>query len=315
VKLEKRAMQIIKSFLLLIILMFIALYGLARWQDPEVLSVEDSRIDIATGQITQLNNGKTYYEIQGSDTAPLVVLVHGFAIGSKLWEGTFERLVADGFRVLRFDLYGRGFSDRPDVIYDKDLFVEQLQDLLQTLVITEPFHLVGISMGALVAAEFAAKKPSQITTLTLLSPLSQRQDVRLFQIPLLAEPLAILLMKTQLTEHIESMVNQPVAELDMLTTQFFDDIKVKGTRNGLLSTVRHLLAYDHLDTYQQLGQQNIPTLMIWGKQDNITLYSESNSLLKRIPHATMLPLDNVGHAPHLEASETVDRKLRQHFAR
>lgn len=306
-------MQIIKYFLLLILLLLVTFVGIARWQDPEKQHVEDFRFDKTTGQIAQLNNGKTYYEIQGSDTGSLVVLVHGFAIGSHLWDGTFDRLVSDGFRVLRFDLYGRGFSDRADVIYDKDLFVEQLQELLQTLAINEPFHLVGISMGGLIAAEFAAKKPSKIATLTLMSPLSQSQNVTVFQIPFLADPLAVLVIKNQLTEHIESMVNQPVAEMNTIKSRFLDEIKVKGTRNALLSTARHLLAYDHLDTYQQLGQQHVPTLMIWGKQDSLTPYSESANLLEQLPHATMLPLDNVGHAPHLEAAEQVDGALRRHF--
>jgi pimeloyl-ACP methyl ester carboxylesterase len=214
-------MQIIKYLLLLIILLLVTFVGIARWQDPEVQIVEDFRVDNATGQIVQLNNGRTYYEIQGSDTAPLVILVHGFAIGSHLWDGTFDRLVADGFRVLRFDLYGRGFSDRPDIIYDKDLFVDQLQNLLQTLAINESFHLVGISMGGLIAAEFAATSPSQINTLTLISPLSQSQNVFVFQLPLLADPLAIMLMRTRLIEHMEGMVNQPVAEMDTIKNVFW----------------------------------------------------------------------------------------------
>ncbi|WP_292415078.1 alpha/beta fold hydrolase [Methylophaga sp.] len=306
-------MQIIKYFSLLIILLWVIFYAVARWQDPEVLNIEDARDPASSGQLARLSAGNTFYELQGPENAPLVILVHGFAIGSHLWDGTFDRLVADGFRVLRFDLYGRGFSDRPDVIYDKDLFVNQLRALLQTLAITEPFHLVGISMGALVAAEFAANEPLKITTLTLLSPLSQRQDVALFQLPLLADPLAIVLMRTQLTKHIENMVYLPVAELDTIKTRFLDEIMVKDTRKSLLSTARHLLADNHLDTYQQLGQQNIPTLLIWGKQDIVTPYSESAKLLAILPGAEMLSLDNVGHAPHLEASEQVDDRLRQHL--
>lgn len=307
-------MQTIKYFSLLVISFLVIFYALAKWQDPEKLSVEDFRDPVSSDQLARLSAGNTFYELQGPENAPLVILVHGFAIGSHLWDDTFDRLVADGFRVLRFDSYGRGFSDRPDVIYDKDLFVNQLQELLQTLAITEPFHLVGISMGALVAAEFAANEPSQVTTLTLLSPLSQRQDVALFQLPVLADPLAIVLIKTQLTKHIDDMVYQPVAELDTIKSRFLDEIKVKGSRKSLLSTARHLLAYDHLDTYQQLGQQNIPTLLIWGKQDTVTPYSESAKLLATLPEAEMLSLDNVGHAPHLEASEQIDDRLRQHFA-
>jgi len=59
-----------------------------------------------------------------------VVLVHGFSVASYCWERTVPALVEAGFRVLTFDLYGRGYSDRPDGPYNLDLFVRQIDELL-----------------------------------------------------------------------------------------------------------------------------------------------------------------------------------------
>ncbi len=83
---------------------------------------EEARI-AAGGQFIQLSQGMVHYELGGEPNRPLVVLVHGFSTPSYIWEPTFQALIQAGFQVLRFDLYGRGYSDRPDTDYDLELFV------------------------------------------------------------------------------------------------------------------------------------------------------------------------------------------------
>jgi pimeloyl-ACP methyl ester carboxylesterase len=56
------------------------------------------------------------------------VLIPGFSVPYVIWDPTFEDLVEKGFRVLRYDLFGRGYSDRPDAIYDLELFDRQLMN-------------------------------------------------------------------------------------------------------------------------------------------------------------------------------------------
>ena len=85
------------------------------------------------GSFVQLSDGYTHYELGGPENGQPVVLVHGFSVPYFIWDPTFAFLAKSGFRVLRYDLFGRGYSDRPKLRYDIDLFCKQLRELLDTL--------------------------------------------------------------------------------------------------------------------------------------------------------------------------------------
>ena len=79
-----------------------------------------------------------HYELEGPADGQPVVLVHGFSVPYYIWDPTFPALAAAGLRVLRYDLFGRGYSDRPDLPYTMELFVRQLKDLLEALQVNKP---------------------------------------------------------------------------------------------------------------------------------------------------------------------------------
>ncbi len=95
------------------------------------------------GQFVNLEDGVTHYELTGPADGPLVVLVHGFSVPFYVWDPTVAGLTAAGFQVLRYDLYGRGYSDRPETDYDLDLFVRQLSQLTEVVTLSKPFNLLG----------------------------------------------------------------------------------------------------------------------------------------------------------------------------
>jgi len=99
----------------------------------------------APGQFIELTEGTVHYELAGPSHAQTVVLVPGFSVPYRIWDPTFEALVRAGFQVLRYDLFGRGYSDRPDTQYNQDLFDLQLSNLLEALEINKPVDLVGLS--------------------------------------------------------------------------------------------------------------------------------------------------------------------------
>src|SRR6056297_3832870 len=108
------------------------------------------------GKFIKLSKGYTHYELleangpnaDGPKGSDLVVLVHGFSSPMFVWDKVAPFLKKNGFNVLRYDLYGRGFSDRPNYTYDKDIYDSQLINLLSTLGYEDTsFHLVGLSMG------------------------------------------------------------------------------------------------------------------------------------------------------------------------
>jgi len=95
----------------------------------------------------ELPNGVVHYEFGGPVDGEMVVLVHGFSVPAYIWDPTFESLTSAGYRVLRFDLYGRGHSDRPDATYTIGFFANQLNQLTRALSVDTPFNLLGLSMG------------------------------------------------------------------------------------------------------------------------------------------------------------------------
>jgi len=91
--------------------------------------VLDARVrEALPGKTAWLADGVTYYEIAGQPGGQPVILIHGFSVPNFIWDPTFAALAAAGFRVLRYDLFGRGYSDRPKARYDKALFVRQLAE-------------------------------------------------------------------------------------------------------------------------------------------------------------------------------------------
>jgi pimeloyl-ACP methyl ester carboxylesterase len=145
------------------------------WAFPYLTETEDLTDSVranAGGSLVQLSDGICHYEIRNTqyETCNTIVLIHGFSVPYFIWDPTFEFLTKSGFRVLRYDLFGRGFSDRPRVRYDIHLFVRQLKDLLDALEIREPVHLVGLSMGGAISAAFVEKFPERVKSHILIDP-------------------------------------------------------------------------------------------------------------------------------------------------
>ncbi|MBE8519628.1 alpha/beta hydrolase [Amycolatopsis sp. H6(2020)] len=140
-----------------------------------VASDEDRRLDPAIrrtlrGSFVDLTDGVTHYELTGPDGGELVVLVGGLTIPLSYWDGLAARLHTRGMRTLAYSAYGRGYSDRIRGRYDEALFIRQLAELTSALDPTPPRHVVGTSMGALVAMAYANLHPESVATLTVAGP-------------------------------------------------------------------------------------------------------------------------------------------------
>lgn len=128
------------------------------------------RRDKAPGEVAELPRGRTHFQWHGDEDDPVAVLIHGLTTPGYVWDGVVPGLVAMGYRVLTYDLYGRGWSDRPPGAQDADFFLTQLVDLLEALDVAEPVTLFGYSMGGAIAAAFAARYPGQVDRLVLVAP-------------------------------------------------------------------------------------------------------------------------------------------------
>ena len=140
--------------------------------DTEAEELNDRTRSELDGQFIELSNGFVHYELTGPAGAQTVVLIHGNAAPYFSWDHTVPALLKAGFRVLRYDLYGQGFSDRPRINrYNRSLYDQQLSECLDSLEITTAVDIVGTSQGGAIATYFTANHPERVRKLALLAPL------------------------------------------------------------------------------------------------------------------------------------------------
>ncbi len=135
----------------------------------ETRELDDATRGSSTGQFVRLSDGYTHYEIGDTERPPSVVLIHGFSVPYFIWDPTFSALLSAGMNPIRYDLYGRGYSARPDANYGIDLYLRQLRELLDALRV-KATSLVGLSMGGVIAASFATHQPSRVHRVVLIDP-------------------------------------------------------------------------------------------------------------------------------------------------
>src|SRR5213082_2606180 len=105
------------------------------------------------------------YRLEG-DGERTVVLVNGLADDLETWVFQLDDLLGAGYRVLRFDNRGVGKSSAPAGPYTTGLFARDAKALVDSLGLSD-FHLVGVSMGGMIAQEYAIANGSDLRSLTL----------------------------------------------------------------------------------------------------------------------------------------------------
>jgi pimeloyl-ACP methyl ester carboxylesterase len=303
---------LIKLVTLLIVVAAAALFAVYHHYDRENLTLDDGARQSAEarafgGSYIRLGAGVTHYELAGPKDAPTVVLVHGFSVPYFIWDPVFNALTVAGFRVLRYDLYGRGLSDRPDARYDPDLFDQQLFQLLGALNISEPIDIVGLSMGGPITTNFAVRHPANVRKVVLFDPAYGKGSPPPWQLrtPLLGDFIIdVQIAPTMADSQREDFVH-PERYPDYFA-KYAPQMRYKGFRRAILSTICNFFPVDNTGAFAQLGMSGKPVLLVWGRADQTVPYSLSDEVRKAIPHAEFHPIDDAGHVPFYEHPEVVN---------
>ena len=257
-----------------------------------------------------LGDGVTHYEYAFDQTGPIVVLVHGFSTPSYIWDPTYSYLEEKGYRVLRFDLYGRGYSDRPNTNYSLDLYIRQIHEMMIYLGIeNEPINLVGLSLGGPIAASYINKYPDQIQSLVLIDPLTSKtsqQEIFPLNIPLVGEYitavyLAPFMLPGSQVDDFYNPDNFPKWE-----EKYRVQLQYKGFRRAILSTIRNMVNITGIEQFKSLGQLDLPIMLVWGENDQSIPYSDMEKIISALPNIEFHPIAGAAHLPHYEQSDTVN---------
>ena len=299
-----------RASVLIVIAVAAALTVLYRIRNPERVELDDAARQRAPGKFVTLADGRTHYQVAGPDSGQRVMLVHGFSVPSYIWDSTTAALTAAGFRVARYDTYGRGYSDRPDVAYNPDLFDRQLQQLLDSLGWRDPVDMIGLSFGGLVTANFIGRHPGRVRSLALIDPVAGPRDPvpGMFQIrgagPALWRMMALPDMaEGQLSDFVEP------AKWPDWPAQYREQMQYRGFGNALLSTLQEAQHVVLDSLYARVGASGTPTLLIWGKEDQTVPIERAESVRRAIPAASYHPIDAAGHLPHMEQPGVVNPLL------
>jgi pimeloyl-ACP methyl ester carboxylesterase len=279
-------------------------------RNPERADMDATARQGTPGKYVTLGDGVTHYDVAGPDSGQRVMLVHGFSVPSYIWDSTVTALGGAGFRVARYDEYGRGYSDRPDIAYTADLYDRQLLQLLDSLGWREPVDLVGLSMGGPVTATFAGRHPERVRSLTLVDPAAgtARAAPAMFRLPVVGPALwqsfAVPAMADgQLSDFVEPAKWPDWAARYRVQTQY------RGFGRALLSTLSHNDGRNLDSAYTRVGALGMPTLLVWGMQDSTVTIDHADGVRKAIPQAQYHPIERAGHLPHMERGDVVNPLL------
>ena len=258
--------------------------GLSIILNPERKNLNGAVRARQGGSYVRLTEGITHYALEGPSGGPVIVLIHGGITPMVTWDAYIPALKSAGFRVLRYDAYGRGYSDRPDITYDRSLYRQQLLDLLNCLNIAEPVDLVGYSHGGGIAVNFAAHYPERVHQLALIAPIVHRFSLRpLLNPPLIGEFFARLTALREIPNLLKSKHKAGPAK--QIAEALFEQTTYKGFQRSLLSMARSDAISDYLGDYQALSRQAYQVLLIRGTRDSEITQEAIEAVRKLLPQA------------------------------
>jgi len=257
---------------------------------------------------------EVYYETHG-EGEPLL-LITGFGSYSAHWSPIIPYLSRE-FRVIAFDNRGTGQSDKPDYPYTLPMMAGDAKGVLHALGINKA-HVFGVSMGGMIAQEFALNYPDRLRCLVLgctncggkhAIPASEEAREFLFgrdMAKLSVEERARLTVPWLWTREFIQSHPEAVESYVAITSCY--PTPVHGFRSQAQAIARH-------DTYDRLPQIKAPTLVITGDADRLIPPENSKILASRIPNAELVILKNAGHGFITDATEAAAKAIMDFLRR
>jgi non-heme chloroperoxidase len=249
-------------------------------------------------ELTAPDGPRHHYVSLGASGPPLVLL-HGFTDSWRSFEGLFDALALK-FRLFAIDQRGHGGSEPADRYAIAD-FADDAIAFIEALRMG-PVHLVGHSLGSIVAQRVAERRADLLTSLILIGS-APRTGGHLGLTEMRGEltDFAGAVPRDYVTAFQASTAHQPLAP-DQLA--LFVDESMKLSLETWRKTVDGLL-----DDAASPTPIDVPTLSIWGMRDSVFDAEAQAALARKIPRLVAAHYPGVGHAPHWETSARVAKDI------
>lgn len=254
---------------------------------------------LAPGQFATLSKGVTHYRWRGPEEGPLVVCVHGLTTASLVWDSIAQHLAEQGYRVLTYDHFGRGFSDRPKALQDAEFFLRHLNELLDHEGVDQKFTLIGYSMGGAVSTCYADTYPERLNHLVLLAAAGVMRPSgglisAVLGVPLLGDWLMKMRYPSILRKGILAERSLP-SSVPGLNDAQLAELDYRGFLPSVRASVQGLMTYPFEEAHHHIAETGLPVLAIWGGEDDVVPVSSNDILAQWNPGARQEIVASAGH--------------------
>ncbi len=239
--------------------------------------------------IAQINGTEIYYEIHGNGF-PLV-LVEGLGVATWIWEKQIPEF-SRHFMTIAYDNRGVGRSAKPAGPYSISMFAADLLALLDYLEL-EKVHLLGLSMGGLIAQEFALTHPHRLERLVLAATTHGGPS----HIPMTAEALQMLLETSgNSREAVRKRLSLAYSKefMEKEEVEHLIDLRIAEPqpREAFLAQAQAGAAFDRSGDVHRI---TAPTLILSSTGDLIVPFQNAELLAEKISNCKLIIYNNFGH--------------------
>ena len=315
--------------LLVLLMALIALYwapdrsvaDLERWQLPnsEFIDVQGMQAHVVRSDKCEMfrNQAKINEAVNAGASLPkTVVLLHGTSASLHTWQG-WTRELSDDYCVVSMDLPGFGltgpYTDQ-STQYDSANYAKFVIDVLDKLQVGS-VTLAGNSLGGKIAWRTAALYPDRVNKLILVDavgyPATPKQvpiGFKLAKYPILTPLLSRILPRDVVKKSILSVYSDDSKVDEALVDRYYDLTLRQGNR---LALNRRLLEMDNTTNQAQIKQLDLPTLILWGAQDDLIPVENAKLFHRDIANSQLRIFDDLGHVPHEEDPMATVKVVKQ----
>ncbi|HXN73983.1 MAG TPA: alpha/beta hydrolase [Candidatus Acidoferrales bacterium] len=231
---------------------------------------------------------KIYWDEQGSGEPLLLIM--GLSYPSYMWHRT-RPILAKNYRTIALDNRGVGQSDVPPGVYSIALMASDAAAVLDAAGV-DSAHVFGVSMGGMIAQEFALQYPKRVRSLVLGCTASGGPHA------IQAEPAALQTLTRQgmTPEEAKEAIIPFIYDEGTPRKRIDEDMAIRmkwyPTPQGYMSQLHGIIAWE---AYSRIAQITAPTLIIHGETDRLVPAGNSKLIAERLPHAKLVLIPRASH--------------------
>jgi pimeloyl-ACP methyl ester carboxylesterase len=252
----------------------------------------------------KVNDIQIYYEVKG-EGFPLVMIL---GLGGHLegWDPRSIRALSKNFKLVLFDNRDAGRTDTSDKEYTMKTFADDTTGLMNALGISKA-HILGQSMGGMIAQEFVLNYPEKTAKLILCS--THCGGSKAFQ-PSQKVSRMLTIDKSAMSQEEYVRMFAPIGYTDDFIKNNFDLLKLriqKSLRYPISEAgyKRQLNAIGEFNAYERLPQIKATTLVLHGRKDVLIPSENGKILAEAIPNAKLVFFEKSAHILAEEMSEVI----------